>query len=311
MIDITKLFSNLTVKSYPTFTYNGLVLTDTSLKAFELSVKGNNDNNNKIRESIIGAIINDKVPEEYYSLEEWASLKREIFIYLGALTPQPHSGKVECVHMGGRKFNFDFSIKIDDIVFKIELKYNAESVNNVPQFASPMKPSKYLSESFEEHHYSEYLPKIALLGGFEMPVKEDYLKQIHSNKPKCMELFQLKYYQGCSLSSQFTGDPESIKFYLECNEISRESISTFIEKADLDINILSDYLAESQKDKIYMLYFNGRFIKQIVNPDDYRIKSCIRHKNTYICTTYSDKTMKVLLRWKNGNSIAYPAFQIK
>ena len=115
MIDITKLFSNLTVKSYPTFTYNGLVLTDTSLKAFELSVKGNNDNNNKIRESIIGAIINDKVPEEYYSLEEWASLKREIFIYLGALTPQPHSGKVECVHMGGRKFNFDFSIKIDDI----------------------------------------------------------------------------------------------------------------------------------------------------------------------------------------------------
>jgi len=33
-------------------------------------------------------------------------------------------------------------------------------------------------------------------------------------------------------------------------------------------------------------------------------------KNYYECKTESGYKLKVLLRWKNGNGIAYPAFQI-
>ena len=52
---------------------------------------------------------------------------------------------------------------------------------------------------------------------------------------------------------------------------------------------------------------------QTPNMDDYVIKSYIvdqKNKNRFICETKSGKKMYILLRWKNGNGIAFPAFQI-
>jgi hypothetical protein len=33
--------------------------------------------------------------------------------------------------------------------------------------------------------------------------------------------------------------------------------------------------------------------------------------NGYVATSESGSKIKILLRWKNGNGIAFPAFQIK
>jgi len=33
--------------------------------------------------------------------------------------------------------------------------------------------------------------------------------------------------------------------------------------------------------------------------------------NGYVATSKSGNKIKILLRWKNGNGIAFPAFQIK
>ena len=35
-----------------------------------------------------------------------------------------------------------------------------------------------------------------------------------------------------------------------------------------------------------------------------------KNKNRFICETKSGKKMYILLRWKNGNGVAFPAFQI-
>ena len=44
----------------------------------------------------------------------------------------------------------------------------------------------------------------------------------------------------------------------------------------------------------------------------FTIASCVKNpaKSRYDCVTQSGKKIRVLLRWKNGNGIAFPAFQI-
>ena len=301
---MTDTIVNLTV---PMFSYNKEQITADSISAFDLSTKGLNDKNNKTRENIIDAIINDKVPSEYYQIPRWQALRTGILNYIGELDKDPYS-KVECKRKGGRKFNFDFNISfhmelMESRVYNIELKFNASAIDEAPQFVSPMKPSQYLSSSYEDYYYTNYLPKLSELSGLPLPAKQDFLTQIHTNKPKCMKAFQDIYYQGCALSSKFN---ELAK------QLSNESITTFISQTDLNIELLSQYLEASQRGKIYMLYSEGAFVKQCVNLDDYVIVDVVKNpqKFRYECISKNGKKITVLLRWKNGNGIAFPAFQI-
>ena len=61
-----------------------------------------------------------------------------------------------------------------------------------------------------------------------------------------------------------------------------------------------------------MLYKDGKINLETINLDDYIITEIIKdpNKNRYIAKTKSGKHLKILLRWKNGNGIAFPSFQI-
>jgi hypothetical protein len=299
------------------FTYNKEQITIDSISAFDLSAKGLNDKNNKTRENIIGAIINDKVPVEFYDIPRWLQIKNSVLKYITELHEIPYD-KIECKHKGGRKFNFDFNIIFysqgsEPRVYNIELKFNASAIDEAPQFVSPMKPSQYLSASYEDYYYTNYLPTLsASATGLPLPSKEVYMAQIHTNKPKCVKDFQELYYQGCQASSKFTNNETHIKFYEQAKQLSNESILSFIAQTDLNIVLLSEYLQESQKGKIYMLYSDGNFTKQIADLKDYVISSVVKNpqKFRYECLSENGKKITVLLRWKNGNGIAFPAFQI-
>ena len=298
--------------------YNKELLRHTSIHAFNPSIKSLNDKNNKTRENIIGAIINDKIPNEYYLITTWKRLKKNIFNYIQQLTinAEPYD-TIECLHKGGRKFNYDFIIIMhydDGTHFdcNIELKFNSTSVEDAPQFVSPMKPSRYMNNSYEDYYYNNYLQQLSTMSGLQMPSKEDYLSQIHSTKPKCMAEYQALYYQGCASSSKYTKKETDIQFYELSKKLSNESITAFINNTELNIQLLSTYLLNTQQYKIYMLYSNGTFIMNRVNMDVYKIESVIKNANKfrYECVCKSGKKMIVLLRWKNGNGIAFPAFQI-
>ena len=302
--------------SIPMFTYNKEQITADRISAFDLSAKGLNDKNNKTRENIIGAIINEKVPSEYYQIPRWQAMRTSVYNYIGELDKNPYS-RIECKHKGGRKFNFDFNIIFhmdgsESRVYNIELKFNASAIDEAPQFVSPMKPSQYLSASYEDYYYTNYLNTLASTGGLPIPSKESFLSQIHTNKPKCMKAFQDIYYQGCGASSKFTNNETDIKFYELAKQLSSESIANFIEHADLNIELLSQYLQASQQGKIYMLYSEGIFVNQHANLADYVIVSVVKNpqKSRYECVSQNGKKITVLLRWKNGNGIAFPAFQI-
>ena len=303
-------------KSFKSFTYNKEIINIRSINAFNISSRSTNDKNNKTREHIIGALINNKVPEKYFVLAKWLIMKNNVFIYINSLTTEPYI-KVECINKAGRGNNYDFLIKLyyeenKYNEFKVEFKFNTSSLDKAPQFVSPMNPSRYLSNSYEEFYYTNYLDKLANSANLTRPSKEEYLKQIHSNKPKCMKHYQELYYKGCSKSSQFTGKQEHINFYNYAKELSNTSISEFINNNDLNSAMLSDYLLTSQANKIYMLYTNGSFIKQVINSTDYTLIEIIKqpYKFKYECISESGKKINVLLRWKNGNGIAFPAFQI-
>lgn len=280
--------------------------------------RSSNDHNNKIRENIISCM--SHIDDDYFSHtkygEAWNKLKTDFDEKIKIICPFYYSYKIQ--HKAGRGHNYDYLISFYDssknIISdeKLEFKYNAATIDEAPQFVSPMKPSQYLSKSFEEYYYDNYLIKLLQHNGIIVPERDDYLKSIHNNKPKCMETAQLLYYQGCKQSSKYTGTEQAINFYQSCNDYSRECIKNFITITDLDIDKLTQYLIKSQNKKNYLLYKNGEFNIQISNNDDFIIDSCSKNpeKYRYEVVTKTNKKINILLRWKNGNGIAYPAFQI-
>ena len=247
---------------------------------------------------------------------DWWRLKMDFDLKMKLICPSYSRYSIK--HKAGRGHNFDYSISFFDeaeheiAVEKLEFKFNAATIDDAPQFVSPMKPSQYMSASFEEYYYDNYLGNLLQKFGLIVPERALYLKTIHGDKPVCMAAAQLLYYQGCKQSSKYTGTEQALAFYTSCIETSRECITNFISTTDLNIEKLTQYLMESQDKKNYLLYKNGEFNIQSSNTDDYIIVSYTKNpeKSRYDAITKTNKKIKILLRWKNGNGIAYPAFQI-
>jgi hypothetical protein len=290
------------------------MLKVSDIDAFATKARKDNDEMNKLRESIVANIMMENISDEFYLSDEhskaWIELRDSVNVYLEQLCG--NSKVTEVIPRGGRKYNYDITVKTEIQSFNIEFKYGAATVNDTPQFVSPMNPSQYLSSSFEEYYYNNYLGELCKLSGQDKPDIEIYSKQVGGNRPDCLVALQDIYYQGCKKSSKYTGNDKSILFYTYANMISKQSIQQFINETELNIAKLTQYLQETQKDKIYMMYKEGKFYKEQVDMDDYIIESCVKEpsKFRYVCKTKSGVELTVLLRWKNGNGIAFPAFQI-
>ena len=302
------------IRSLPVIQYQNDRLCYRDINVFNVCAKNTNDMNNKKRENIIGSIIanTDANMNDYYRFSRrWNHLKNAILNYLTNELNIHRPANILLIHKGGRKYNYDFEIRSESERYYIELKFNVDDVNQAPQFVSPYNPSKYMSASYEEYYYNHYLPLLAFSrDDLVIPDKQTYIQEINSTSPNSMRMYQTTYYNGCKSSSKYTGDKKDIDFYKLANKLSAESILAFIEKTSLNIDALNEYLSNSQKNKIYMLYKNGKFHKQIVKENKYKIKSYTKYKNMFIAKTQEGKDMKILLRWKNGNGIAFPAFQI-
>lgn len=301
------------LKSLPEIKYLKIKINYESINKFNEYKRKNNYINNKIREILLIAIINNIIPNEYYLLSnKWKIIKLNINKYIKTIYKNKITN-IKCIRKGGRKYKYDFCIIINKVnYFNIEFKFNCSKVSESPQFVSPMNPSKYLTSSYEEYYYDNYLNKLLKLFNLKIPNKSVYLKEIHSTKPKCMMEYQKKYYNGCKRSTKFTNNEKDIIFYNKCKELSKQSISNFICENELNLKKLSKYLQETQKNKYYMLFKNNMFFLENIDMNNYELISYKKDpkKSRYIVTTKTNNIIKILLRWKNGNGIAYPAFQI-
>ena len=297
--------------------YKNDIINYRCINVFTHKNRSNNDNNNKKRENIIVCIINKKFQKDYYRYSlKWGKLKNEIHSYIKQICEKnniQHIKNIECIHKGGRLHHYDFKLIINNSKeFNIEFKFNTISVSSTPQFVSPMYPSQYVNSSYEEYYYDNYFTKLVKSYNLHLPSKEEYLKYIHSPKPVCVKEHQDKYYRGCSKSSKYSNEESDINFYESSKKASSESISSFILQYELNKDKLTEYLLETQKNKYYMLYKNERFYLETINTDNYIITEITKEpkKYRYIAKTKSNINLKILLRWKNGNGIAFPSFQI-
>ena len=219
--------------------YNKKIITLNSISAFLLSSKEKNDENNSMREKIIESIINQKIPPLFFEnlssttpinevttfieevfqeskdfKKEWYNIKESIQKYINELVNDRPYKTIQCIHKAGRKNNYDFLFQIGFLDnntenFPIELKFNASSIKETPQYVSPMKPSQYLSSSYEEFYYDNYMSNLSTVFELPVPPKDIWLKQIHSNSPICMKEYKIKYDQGCKSSSKFSNNEKA------------------------------------------------------------------------------------------------------
>ena len=280
---------------------NGIKFKD--IDCFDKSKKTQNESFNKKREKIIEAIINKKIPEQFYKDSlEWLNLKNEIELYLKKFCKMKNITNIQnikCILKGGRNNHFDIKLITNSKEFNIEFKFNASCVNETPQFVSIIKPSRYLNQNFALWFYINCLWKIAEFGNLIMPQKKIYLKTIHSNKVECMKEFKDKY-------------KNDKKFREYCKKIDKEGIREFIENTEINISKLSEYLLESQKNKHYMCYSNGKIYYDKLNDDIFTLTKLVKKEKTnYIYETKSGMKLEIKLRFKNGCGLIFPAFQIR
>lgn len=280
--------------------------------------RGKNDVANKVRENSIVMMLNKETPEEYRLHDPlWCLVADKVQICVDEMLTisgiDPEMVKYKKAAGRGKHHDFEAVDVAGNVLMNIEFKYGATQIVEAPQFVSPMKPSQYMSGSFEEFFYDTGLPTIIADTEFEIPDKDVWLAQLHRNKPPCMKMIQDKYYAGCKASSQFTGDASDILFYEKCKVVSNNVIIAFLSKDDVSlcVDILSGYFIQTQK-KVYLMYKDGEFTHQRINPEEFVIDTCIKHpqKHRFVVTTKTGRTINILLRWKNGNGIAFPAFQI-
>lgn len=299
-----------------------------------ISSRSSNDEANKKREDIIIQMIKwialmlfghtSQVPVFVHENSSWNNLYLETEKYVFANIPEGYQKdnliSLESKKFGGRGKNYDFSIiyganGMPEHIRDIEFKFNVRRVEHCPQFHSPVEPDKYIiSETpFTKFHYDNYLWIYESFMGMNKPSYEEYKNEMkfndRPNNPFLREC-QKKYYAGSKGSSQYTNLEENISFYNLSKDISEESFKNYFDICELDHHSLTKEWLSKQKNKEYMLLKDGKLNYQKIDEDSYKIVSVEKKCPNFICKTKNGKVLKVLFRWKNGNGIAFPAFQI-
>ena len=278
-------------------------------KFFNIGEKQNNGPDNEIRENIIIGLINQTFPSHVFQHPKWNTVNSEVQAFVKAECPVDYN-KVIAEHKGKRGFSYDFDLTYydinDEIIVskKIEWKFNASKISDLPERINLGHPSDYIDKSFEDFSFDNSLPQICALYDEPLPDKATWFVQTHGNAPKCMESLKKKYKEsGADLASQ-------------CRTISNTGIKNFLEGGvTLDVIKLNEYFMIKQTEKVYMMWKDGKIFREELSTSDILIDETapfVTTHNTFICKSKSgNKSIKLLLRWKNGPGFAYPAFQIK
>lgn len=268
---------------------------------YAINSKNNNDSNNKIRECILYKILNKEIPNEWFDNEKWCKIKQCLFSILNLTDTNIY--KIE--HKGGRNYNYDFLLTYynDSRIIKeikIEFKYNCNRLDKYPQFLSISSNNFIKDEGYVSFFYDNYVNKLAQLLNIDIPEKNMYIKYIHNNDYDKLPFFRkLK-------------DNESL-IKIQKNKLVNESISIYLNSiVNLNIELINKTLQEKEYNKEYLLFKNGKFVKDKISDHELELTSSysIKNNNTIILNTKSDTKIAMLLRWKNHKGILYPAWQI-
>lgn len=283
------------------------------LTFFSKSSRNDNDATNKIREKVLNIISNP--PSEYLDSaefgEKWRTLHqewKEALKNIAQETRVPIYTSVQVTLKGGRGFHYDADIMYyngTNLVAnrKIEFKNGCSSINKLPQFLSLQAKIGLFTETYDKFWYEHYLDKyLACDTGITEPKPsiEAYLKSVTSTTYSVTSFFaQLK--------------TRELFFKKEKNNVVNTSIREYLTKYGNTINItsFSEKVKETQTDKIYLLWHNGKFyIDKLSNSEMTAIEFKGIKNGNVLELKSGDTIYGLLLRWRNHKGVLNPAWQI-
>ncbi len=288
--------------------------------------KSNNAKNNRMRENIIYALINQLIHDSYFEDKRWTDIKSGLqtvlhSCFLNSRKKHDMYDDMKVKLFGGRQYSFDFQVdyyrKGELILSKyLEFKYLKKKLmpkNNplscLAQLVDyPAHKKDIIKTNYNEHFYDKYLDqcidcikKNETLKNLKLN-KEDYLKHVKNHESVHPFFKELKE-QSKGLSSFIN--------------IVKISISNFLESMqnhDIDYDFLSEMLNAKLANKTFIIYAGNEF-HLVEVPERYLEldnKYAIKNKNTIVIKSKDGTgSWNLRLRWKNTTGILLPALQIK
>jgi len=271
---------------------------------FENNDRKKNDINNSKREDIIFLILSGKVPSEWLKYcKKWDKIYTELNKFMNVLT---NYRKYKIIKKGGRKSNYDFELEIinsNDIeMINLEFKHNCDKICNLPQFAN-ISCQYFVDKTYSEFFYDNYIEKIYdIYNDIARIDKTLYMKHVHTTNSSHSFFKQLYDYDNINDVKK-----------REKQKLVKKSIQEYLNIVKLDIDSINKKLLE-QNNKVFILWDKKReiFVKEQFNKKDITVTrySHIKNNNTIVLNTETNKTVNMLLRWKNRIGILNPAWQI-
>jgi hypothetical protein len=264
--------------------------------------------------------------------------------------PQPYT----CYQIetkGGRKFNYDGIVKFYNnqseqstttastpdtatttttASRKIEFKYGASNINGIPQFLSLQTkfgmfrnhdaapaPTPTPTPTYEVFWYQKYLDKYIACDPQLTCIESDTPTPPTPPKPSLEDYLKFVPKTNYDVNPFFVHMKEcEANFKKEKDKVVNDSISEYLSSfgQDLDINMFTQKIQESQKDKTYILW--GKDMKCHIDSISQEEMSgicfkTIKNNNAIVLESSLTKTTySLLLRWRNHKGILNPAWQI-
>ena len=270
------------------------------------NIKSHNDIFNKCREIFIEHLLTNSLPYEFMIDPFYNNLYNDIQKKFSEIDIDINSNEFYVEKKAGRCHNYDFEIIYRGKIYKFEYKFRISSLKDSPQFLSLGNISKYINNDFEYYFYCIFLLHIFMQynkmfgSDLKLPRYEQYEKSVKVSNHKIDDLKKIK--------EKYSSDKE---FNSYCRYISKVAIAKFLENSNINIDILYDKINKTQNNKILLLHSQEIFIEKIELEKLLPTKYCSnKNNNTYVFDTSNEYQIYCLLRWKNGDSISYPALQI-
>jgi len=276
----------------------------------------------------------------------WQHVKKEFDATIATIAantnvPQPYTS-YQIETKGGRKFNYDGIVKFYNnhndqstttpattatpptttitASRKLEFKYGASNINGIPQFLSLQTKFGMFRDvaTYEVFWYQQYLDKYIACDPQLKCIENDTPTSTSAPpKPSLEDYLKFVPKTNYDVNPFFVHMKEcEANFKKEKDKVVNDSISEYLSSfgQDLDINMFTQKIQESQKDKTYILW--GKDMKCHIDSISQEEMSgicfkTIKNNNAIVLESSLTKTtFSLLLRWRNHKGILNPAWQI-
>ena len=295
------------------FVDSGFIRVSDILVFYNTYTKKDNDAANKKRETILEIILcaHPSFLTHPEFGDKWCHIQKQWMESIHRAAKElmiPSYTSVEVERIGGRGSNYDFEFRYKNegrLVgsVKIEFKYGAKNINNLPQFLSLPAKFALLQETFDVYWYHNGYDKYRAC---DPSLKEP--------KPS------LEEYQRVVVHTQSKVHPaidelrtQEENFKMEKKRVVKSLIGEFLKKYEDTTNLsaFTEKVKETQTNKIYLLWKDGMFHMDKIDDsemNDIAFHS-IKNGNTLLLKS-GNTSYHALLRWKNHQGILGPAWQI-